>query len=107
MTGTAIKRGVLLATTIVTLNALILVGRAQAQGTAPPNISGAYQCQPDPAPCMWSGQTPSISQSGAKLDIKNDKGETAAATLTSDITISAGGPMNAYGVIRTDHSIDW
>jgi hypothetical protein len=92
---------------IITVCALAFVTRLQAQGAAPPDISGTYQCQPDPTPCLWSGQSPSISQSGKKLDIKNDKGEAASATLTSDITISAGGPMNSYGVIRPDHSIDW
>ncbi len=81
---------------------------AQAQPAAsPPDISGTYQCQPAPQPCLWSGATPSITQSGADLQIKNDKGETANAKLTSDITISAGGPINSYGVIRADHSIDW
>jgi hypothetical protein len=92
---------------IAALGALALVGRVQAQGAAPPDLSGNYQCQPDPTPCLWSGATPAISQSGKKLDIKNDKGEAAAATLTSDITISAGGPMNAYGVVQSDHSIEW
>ena len=53
------------------------------------------------------GQTPSITQTGTGLVIKNDKGEVAAAKLTSDITISAGGPLNSYGVIRSDHAIDW
>jgi len=92
---------------IVAVWTLPFAGRAQAQGAAPPDVSGNYQCQANPSPCMWSGQAPSVSQTGKKFDIKNDKGEAASATLTSDITISAGGPMNAYGVIRPDHSIDW
>lgn len=36
-------------------------------------------------PGSWTGENPSISQSGTKLDIKNHKGEIAAATLTSNI----------------------
>lgn len=92
---------------IVALGTSAVIGRAKAQGASPPDLSGNYKCQPDPTPCLWSGQTPSISQSGNKLDIKNDKGETASATLTSDITISAGGPMNSYGTVRPDHSISW
>ena len=38
---------------------------------------------------------------------KNEKGEVSNATLTSDITISAGAPFNTLGIIRADHSIDW
>ena len=92
---------------IATLCAVALIGRAQAQGASPRDLSGSYRCQPNPSLCLWAGQSPSISQSGKKLDIKNDKGEAATATLTSAITISAGAPLNSYGVIRPDHSIDW
>jgi hypothetical protein len=95
------------ALTVALLGALAFVGHAQAQGAAPPDLSGTYQCQPDPQPCLWTGQSPSVAQTGKKLDIKNDKGESATATLTSDITISAGGPMNSYGIVRPDHSIAW
>jgi hypothetical protein len=96
-----------LSASAIVIGTLCFAGGAQAQGAAPPDLSGNYQCQPDPSPCMWSGKTPSISQSGNKLDIKNDKGEVAAATLTSNITISAGGPMNSFGTVRPDHSISW
>ena len=92
---------------IAALCAFATLGQARAQGAAPPDLSGNYQCRPDPSPCMWSGQTPSIAQNGKKLDIKNDKGEAASATLTSNITISVGGPMNAYGVIQPDNTIQW
>jgi hypothetical protein len=107
MTRTAMQWGVLSTAAIVTLGTLAFVGRVQAQGAAPPDLSGSYRCQQDPTPCMWSGETPSISQTGNKLDIKNDKGEVAAGTLTSNITISVGGPMNSYGVVHPDHSIEW
>jgi hypothetical protein len=107
MTRTAMQRGALLTAAIITLGTLAVASRVQAQGAAPPDLSGSYHCQQDPTPCMWSGQTPSISQSGNKLDIKNDQGEVAAGTLTSNITISVGGPMNSYGVIRPDHTIEW
>ena len=92
---------------LVALCALGLIGRAQAQGASHPDLSGNYRCQPDPTPCLWSGQTPSISQSGNKLEIKSDKGDVSNATLTSDSTISAGPTFNSYGVIRPDKSIDW
>jgi len=107
MTQTVTQRGALLIAAVVTLGTLALVGRVLAQGAAPPDLSGSYRCQQDPTPCMWSGENPSISQTGNKLDIKNDKGEVAAGTLTSNVTISVGGPMNSYGVIRPDHSIEW
>jgi hypothetical protein len=94
-------------TAAIALCALAPGGRTEAQEPSLPDLGGTYQCQPNPTPCLWAGQTPSISQSGSKLDIKNDKGEPATATLTSAMTISAGGPFNSYGVIRPDHSIDW
>ncbi len=103
----ALARAAFSTAAIAALCALAPIGRVQAQGASPPDLSGAYRCQPDPTPCTWPGQTPSVSQSGNKMDIKNDKGEVANATLTSDITISAGAPLNSYGVIRPDKSIDW
>lgn len=107
MPKTAVTQTAFSICAVVALGALALVGRALAQDAAHPDLSGTYQCRPDPSPCLWSGQKPSISQSGNKLEIKNEKGETASAMATSDITISAGAPLNSYGVIRPDHSIDW
>lgn len=91
--------------TLIALGTVAVVSRAQA--ASPPDLAGAYQCLPAPLPCLWPGKAPAITQSGSNLQIKNDKGEIANAKLTSDITISAGGPLNSYGVIRADHSIDW
>lgn len=113
MPNTAISKTALLAAAIAALGAP--AGRAQAQGqaqTPPPaaaaaDLSGTYQCQPNPDPCVWSGTSPSLSQSGKTLQIKGDNGATATATLTSDSTISAGGTFNSLGIIRPDHSIDW
>ena len=87
--------------------ALALVGHAQAQGASPPDLTGTYQCSPNPNPCIWPGASPSISQSGNKLQIKGDNGATADAMLTSSTTISAAGTFNSLGIIRPDHSIDW
>jgi hypothetical protein len=92
---------------MIALGAFALNGLAQAQGAAPPDISGTYKCQPSPNPCLWSGSSASISQSGNKLQIKGEKGATADATLTSDITVAAGGTFNSIGIIRPDKSIDW
>ena len=92
---------------IVALGALALVGRAQAQGAAPPDVSGTYKCKPSPSPCLWSGTSATISQTGNKLQIKGENGALSDATMTSDITISAGGTFNSFGIIRSDKSIDW
>jgi hypothetical protein len=90
---------------IIALGALALNGTARAQGAAPTAVGGTYKCHP--SPCLWSGPSASISQSGNKLQIKGENGATADATLTSDITISAGGTFNSLGIIRPDKSIDW
>lgn len=104
-------RTVLSAAAIVALGALAPAGHAQAQGAAPPaapaDVSGTYQCKPNPDPCTWPGASPSISQTGNKLQIKGDNGAIADATLTSGTTISAAATFNSLGIIRADHSIDW
>jgi hypothetical protein len=113
MTKTTKTPKILFAAAIIASSALALTGAAQAQGAAPPavssapDLSGTYQCQPNPAPCLWSGPSPSVSQAGNKAEIKNDKGETADAMMTSDITLSAGAPLNSLGIVRPDHLIDW
>lgn len=86
--------------------ALVLPWHATAQSGAP-NLSGAYRCVPEPLPCKWQGETLTIAQTGATLELKIAADEIAAAKLTSDITISAGPPYNAIGLIRPDHSIEW
>lgn len=92
---------------LVALCAVALSGRAQAQGASPPDLGGNYRCQPDPSPCLWSGATASISQSGNKLEIKSEKGDMSNGTLTSDSTISAGATFNSLGEVRPDKSISW
>jgi hypothetical protein len=91
----------------VALCALAMNGGAQAQGAAPADVSGTYKCQPSPSPCRWSGPTATISQTGNKVQIKGDNGALADGTVTSDITISAGGTFNSLGIVRPDKSIDW
>ncbi len=92
---------------IVALCVVVLVGRAQAQGAAAPDVSGTYKCQPSPSPCLWSGPSATISQTGNKLQIKGENGALSDASMTSDITISAGGTFNSFGIVRPDKSIDW
>jgi len=96
-----------LATPIAVALAIIaLPALAHAQAGAP-NLGGTYRCQPQPSPCKWQGKAPEISQSGTKLELKVDQNEIAEGKLTSNITISAGPPYNAEGLIRPDHSIEW
>jgi hypothetical protein len=92
---------------IIALGALALTARAQAQGAAPTDLSGTYKCQPSPRPCLWSGPTATISQTGNKVQIKGENGALADGTVTSDITISAGGTFNSLGIVRPDKTIDW
>jgi hypothetical protein len=91
---------------VVAVVAIAGAGQAQAQSSAP-NLSGTYRCQPQPDPCKWQGQFPTISQTGTRLELSIDKNERAEAKLTSDISVSAGPPFNAEGLIRPDHSIEW
>ncbi len=107
MPNTQRALAVLAVAAIAGLYALEWPGHAQAQGAPAPDLSGTYRCQPDPNPCLWSGSSPSISQSGNKIQIKNDKGEIADGTMTSGTTVTAGGLFNSLGIVRPDHSIDW
>jgi hypothetical protein len=88
------------------LATLAFAGLAQAQSSAP-NLSGTYRCQPQPDPCKWQGPTSTISQSGTKIELKIGSNELAGGKLTSNITVSAGPPYNAEGLVRPDHSIEW
>jgi hypothetical protein len=89
------------------MSMLALAGAAQAQGGSAVDLGGTYQCKPNPSPCLWSGATATMTQSGKKLQIKGPNGAMADATLTSDVTIAAGGTFNSLGIIRPDKSIDW
>ena len=90
---------------IAMLATLALPGLAQAQQSA--NLSGSYRCEPQPSPCQWPGQTMSITQSGPVLELKNEQGTIAQATLTSDITVSGAPPLNSIGIVLHDRSIQW
>jgi hypothetical protein len=91
---------------VAALIGVILAGCSYAQA-APANLSGTYRCKPEPSSCQWSGQRFTVVQSGKRLDLKNDKGEVAEGTLTSDASLSVGGPWNMLGVILPDSEIQW
>ena len=78
----------------------------KAQGSAP-NLSGTWRCAPDTGSCQASGQTFTVTQSGNNLDVKNDKGDTGRAELTSNISLSAGAPWNMLGVVLPNGRIQW
>ena len=91
---------------IAALSTLALPGLAQAQSGAP-NLAGTYRCVPEPSSCQWQEQNPTITQTGATVQLNINKGEFAEGKLTSNITVSAGPPFNSEGLIRPDHSIEW
>jgi hypothetical protein len=92
---------------VAVLAAMTAPAIAQPQQLALPNLAGTYKCAPQPDSCKWPGESLSITQSGAKLELKNGPSEFAAAKLTSAKTLSAGPPWNVEGLILPDHSIEW
>jgi hypothetical protein len=92
----------LTASTFLVLAASALAASAQP---AAPNLSGNYRCEPHPAACR-NGSTISITQNGTKLEMKNEKGEQANGEVTSNISLSVGGPWSMMGVIH-DGAIEW
>ena len=78
----------------------------QAQGSVP-SLTGTWHCLPEPSTCQSGGQTFTVTQSGSDLDLKNDKGDTGRAQLTSAISLSASAPWNMLGVILPDGAIQW
>jgi hypothetical protein len=99
-------------TSLFVLTAAILTtgvawGGANAQPVAAPNFSGTYACAPEPSSCQNSGQTFTVTQSGNNLDMKSNDGNFGQGTLTSNISMSVGGPWNMVGVVLPDGRIQW
>ena len=85
---------------LTTVLFLSSIAAAQPQATDPlPNLAGSYSCEGDETACGWSGWTFTVTQSGADLEIKNEKGDIGNAKLTSRITLSAGPVWNMLGTI--------
>jgi hypothetical protein len=89
---------------IIVLTAIALAAPSQAQQL--PNLAGTYRCEPEPSPCQ-NGQTFTVSQSGNKLNFKDEKGDVGEGTITSNISISAGPTWNMLGTILRDNAIQW
>ena len=81
---------------IIMLAAVSMPEQAYAQD-ALPNLSGTYRCEADSASCKNSGQTFTLSQSGDKLEVKNEKGEVGAGMVTSKILSEPGPAMEHPG----------
>src|SRR5690348_9274543 len=83
------------------------LGLAQATSKLP-NLTGTYHCEGDETACDRSGWTLTVTQSGADLEIKNEKGDSGTAKLTSQIALSAGPIWNTLGIIMPDNRrIQW
>ena len=101
-------RAILLISVISAVVPGAALAQGQAQTASPPNLAGSYRCEPEPAQCQAGGQTFTVTQSGANLDLKNDKGNTGQGKLTSNISVSAGPPWNMLGTISSDaRVIEW
>ena len=88
---------------IASTAASLLLGTALAE-EATPNLAGTYRCEPQPAPCH-SGQTFTVTQTGAELEFKSDSGTVGHAKFTSSISLSAAAPWNSLGVITAENRV--
>lgn len=85
---------------------LVSIPLAHAEGLkVPPSLAGKYRCQPDPRECLM-GQTFTVTQSGDRLEMENEKGERSRAEMTSGMTLTMGPPWNILGMIY-DRAIQW
>ncbi len=100
---------VLAATATITTVLLSTVAKAQTGAKDLPNMAGTYNCVGDKVTCGWSGTKFTIKQTGADLEIRNEKGEFGHAKMTSAISISAGPIWNMLGVIISNDNrvIQW
>jgi len=93
-------------TCVTTVLFLSSVAAAQEAATPLPNLSGTYKCEGDETACGWSGWTFTVAQTGANVEIKNEKGDVGSAKLTSRISLSAGPVWNMLGtIVSTDNRV--
>jgi hypothetical protein len=94
-----------------TIGAAAIAGSAavaQPVGASLPDLSGTYRCEGNTEACK-SAASFTVTQSGADLQIKTDKGDVGTAKLTSNISISAGPTWNMLGLVMSpdNHAIQW
>jgi len=90
---------------LTTSTLLLLAASTLAAPVQSPNLSGTWRCEPEPETCR-NGSTISVTQNGTKLEMKNEKGVQAEGQVTSNISLSVGGPWNMMGEIY-DGAIEW
>ena len=91
-----------------TMAALLLTSTIIAnaeESKAPSNLAGKYRCEPQPRECM-RGTTFTVTQSGNRIEMENEKGERSFAQFTSDTGLAMGSPWNTLGVVY-GNSIQW
>jgi hypothetical protein len=91
-----------------TMAALLLTSTIIAnaeESKAPPNLTGKYRCEPQPRECVL-GKTFTVTLSGKRLEMENEKGEKSFAQFTSDTGLAMGSPWNTLGVVY-GNSIQW
>jgi hypothetical protein len=104
---TTMRKSSLFVLTTAMLTASSVFGGASAQLAAAANFAGTYRCAPEPSSCKNSGQTFTVTQSGNVLDLKSSDGDVGRANLTSNTTLSVGGPWNMLGTVVPDGRIQW
>lgn len=93
--------------TTSTMVALLLTSTIIANAEefkAPSNLAGKYRCEPQPRECM-RGATFTVTQSGNRIEMENEKGERYFAQFTSDTGLAMA-PWNTLGVLY-GNSIQW
>jgi len=100
---------VMVATAVATTFVFVSVSNAQPKGNDLPNLNSSYSCEGDETACEWSGQKFTVIQSGANLEVRNEKGGYGHVKLTSPISLSAGPIWNMLGVIASpdNRTIQW
>jgi hypothetical protein len=92
---------------VAAVAACLWMNGAQAEQAAAPNLSGTYECTPNPTPCPPGATTFTLTQSGNKVEFKSDNGLVGGGMATSPITIAIVAPWNMLGVVQKDGQIHW
>ena len=93
----------------LTVAMMLVPSLGLAQATAKlPDLTGTYHCEGNQMACDRAGWTLKVTQSGADLEIKNEKGDFGNGKLESQISLSAGPIWNMLGVVMPDsRSLVW
>jgi hypothetical protein len=90
----------------ISLGAILIGGHAVQAQASLPNLSGTYNCTPEPRPCQ--SPTFTVTQMGNKLEVKSAQGDVGGGEVTSNISAALGPPWNSLGTILPDQrTIEW